>query len=362
MRAMSTDAATAVRANAARRERLRHFDHFRAVTILLVVASHCYVWWSRDTIAEIAVANMITGATALFVFISGFFFHYAFHRDFDYRSFMRKKTVAVLVPYLVLSTALMVKEFVRNGEIWFEVEFSDRAWIDNIGAALAKYVTGSAHFVYWYVPFIMLMFVLSPVFMRFIDLRPRTQIVLTLGALAVAAVAWRPTVNINPLHSVVYLTGFYMMGILYSLNRRRVDAALGRIPAAVLWVAVGLIAVASAFAGQVGNRHKDYPWDFEGFDWMVPLKIAMIAAILATSLLFANRSSRILDRLAKTSFAIFFVHPWFIEPVKRLVPDQIRESALGVALMFVLVMAGTLVAIWVVKAVLKDRSRYIIGY
>ncbi len=359
---MQTDVQPSVRTETPRRQRLRYFDHFRAVTILLVVASHSYAGWRRDSILEISAANLITGATALFVFISGFFFHHAFHRNFHYGRFMRKKTVAVLVPYLVLSTAFMLDTLRKGGAITYDVRFSDDPWVDGVAAALAKYATGNAHYVYWYVPFIMLMFALSPVFLRFIDLKLRSQVLLVVGALTLASFVWRSRLSLNPLHSVLYFVGFYLLGILFSLHRERVERAFTRTSAAVLWTLTVLVAVASAFAGQVGNMHKENPWEYTGFDWMVPLKVAMIAAMLASAFLFAKRESRVLGHLAKTSFAIFFVHPWFIEPMKQLVPERLLGDASGAAVLFLLVLGATLATIALVKAILGDCSRYVIGY
>lgn len=363
MRGMHTDAQAPAEAGPVERERLRHFDRFRAVSILMVVAGHCYMDWQRDTIPGIVVANLVTGATALFVFISGFFFHYAFHRDFDYRRFLRKKTIGVLVPYLVMSTVITVYQRVRNGRwVGTELDRFDDPLSDRVGSLAFNLLTGATHYVYWYVPFIMLMFVLSPLFLRFIALRPGAQWSLVALALLVSAVVWRPTANLNPVHSVVYLTGFYLLGILYSLNRRRIDEALARVTLVGLWGLVGLIALGSAMAGQSGNAHKTVMWDYQGVDWMVPLKLAEIAAILATSLAFVGRGSRAIDYLARVSFAIFFVHPVLISPMTRLVPPELRDTALGAAMLFALVMAATLLTIWLAKTILKDRSRFIIGY
>lgn len=346
------------------RERLYYFDNFRGIAILLVVAGHCYWGWPRVSVPEIVVANLITGATALFAFISGFFFHHAFYRNFDYRRFMRKKSIAIAVPYLVLMSLVLVTVLVLEGEVFFPIEFSQNVWLDYPAAAVANIATGRAMIAYWYVPFIMLMFVLSPLFIRFIALRPRFQVLVVGVGLLTALVVGRPTWNINPLHSVVYLAGFYMLGILYSLNRERVDAVIARIPLAVLWGTVLLLALGSAATGQVGNLHKDLPWQASALDWMVPLKLAMIVAILATVKAFANRRIPILGYIAETSFAIFFIHPWVLLVLSVLLPDlnDLVTTPLRVALLFLAVIVSTLGIIWSAKSVLGPRSRYLIGY
>jgi peptidoglycan/LPS O-acetylase OafA/YrhL len=54
--------------------RLNYFDYFRAIAIIIIVAGHSFSLWVIDTLPEKVLANIITGGTSLFVFISGFFF------------------------------------------------------------------------------------------------------------------------------------------------------------------------------------------------------------------------------------------------------------------------------------------------
>jgi len=84
--------------------RLNYFDYLRAIAILFIVAGHSFSVWSIDTLPEKVLANIITGGTSLFVFISGFFFHHIFYKDFEYKVFIKRKIKKVLVPYIILST------------------------------------------------------------------------------------------------------------------------------------------------------------------------------------------------------------------------------------------------------------------
>lgn len=347
---------------APRRERLVHFDYFRGITILLVVASHSYGAWRRDSVPEIVAANLVTGATALFVFISGFFFHYAFHRSFDYGRFMRKKVLAVYVPYLVLTLACFATMVALRGEISFPLELPGGPWAENVEAGFINILTGRSLTAYWYVPFIMVMFLLSPLFLRFIEARPWTRVGLVLGFLVLAAFVGRPTLNLNPLHNGLYLVGFYLLGISYSMHRTRVDGWIRRVPVPVLWGGVLVVALGSGLAGQVGNLHKTFPWEASPLDWMVPLKLVTIAALLATCLAIAQLSLGALTYLAECSFALFFIHPWLILPVGSVLPASIADDATGAVVGFVVILAVSLAAIQVVKRVLGDRSRWVIGY
>ncbi len=63
--------------------RINYFDYFRGIAILLIVAGHCLAPWYINTMPEMVIANLIKGGTALFVFISGFFFITYFILNFN---------------------------------------------------------------------------------------------------------------------------------------------------------------------------------------------------------------------------------------------------------------------------------------
>jgi len=69
---------------------LRSFEYFRAVAIVLIVIGHTYdiSGWQIDSFGDRVLANLISGGTSLFVFISGFLFHHVFYPKFVYRKLM----------------------------------------------------------------------------------------------------------------------------------------------------------------------------------------------------------------------------------------------------------------------------------
>ncbi|MCT4372267.1 acyltransferase [Yangia mangrovi] len=264
--------------------RLQYFDYFRGVTILFVVAGHCYNNWRPAGFLEVSVANFITGATAIFVFISGFFFHFAFYKRFNYRNFMYAKFRNVALPYLVLTTVSAAGFIFAYGEIPFPIVFSEDQFLNNAISYVANVFTGRSWTAYWYVPFIMLVFAMSPLFIWFISLRLSIKLALTAFCLLMALFVHRPTLNLNPAHSVLYLMGFYMIGILFSEYRISLEEFLKS--TTIFWCVIAVVCAAlTAYLGQIGNSHKMTPWAWQGIDLMVPLKLVSIPAMLG---LFLN--------------------------------------------------------------------------
>jgi len=72
------------------RNHLQSLVYFRGIAIVLIVAGHCYSisGWHIGTTGDRFLANLISGSTTLFVFISGFLFHHVFYPKFQYGKFM----------------------------------------------------------------------------------------------------------------------------------------------------------------------------------------------------------------------------------------------------------------------------------
>ena len=207
--------------------RLVSFDYFRGVAILFIVAGHSFGAWPVDTFSEKVLANIVYSGTALFVFISGFFFHHIFYKDFNMKIFMSKKTKNVLIPYLILSTlgflyfALSSKSFPFVERL---ISTDISSWMDYLLLYVSYLWTGRIMYAYWYIPFIMVMFLLSPLFISYIRLSLAARLTLMVVLLLFSAFfVHRPILNMSPIHSVIYYIPIYLLGINCSINREQFD-------------------------------------------------------------------------------------------------------------------------------------------
>ncbi len=202
--------------------RLNYFDYFRAIAILLIVASHSYDAWHIDTIPEKIIANLISGGTGLFVFISGFFFHHIFLPKFRYREFLIKKTKNVLLPYIILSSIGFLVIVIRLGRPHPALAGD----LSSFGSSLTWYLkflwTGRILTAYWYIPFIMIIFGLSPIFIKYINASRKMQIFIFLLLFAISGLVHRPNFNLSPIHSLVYFVPMYLLGMFFSINRESI--------------------------------------------------------------------------------------------------------------------------------------------
>lgn len=339
------------------RARLVYLDRFRALAILLIILGHCYNNWRPEGALAGLLVNTVTGGTALFVFISGVFFHHVFAERFELSRFLARKARQVLLPYLAMSMLALLTLVLRDGWIPFPLDIGLGGPSLSLVNAVLNLLTGQTMTAYWFVPFIFAIFVLSPVFLAFADLDLRRQLALLGAAVLLSMVAHRSTLNLNPASSVIYFAPFYLLGILYSQHRARAEEALAENLPLLVLTAVTLALLMVGF-GQWGNAHKATIWQWAGLDLMVLQKVAMIGAMIGLLLRWEEIDLPVLGFLAEISFALFFLHPWAIALWKEIGFRGWEHGLAGTLLLFVLVVLTSVAAALTARAMLGHRSRF----
>jgi len=366
-----------VAAQAKTREHVDYIEYFRAIAILLIICGHTYaVSWTHfvdeDPQMRVTWLNvipaLITGGTAYFVFISGFLYRQVFHGRTSYGEFMRKKALYVGLPYLVLATPLAFAEIwlgpfyvtaVKEG-----VAYPHSTFVDFI----VLLSTGRMVTAYWYIPFIFLVFLASPLFDRFIELSRAWRTTVFAAAILTALWIVRPIENLNPVQCFFYFANFYMFGILFCEYRKPIMDLVTR--PLVLAVLAGLIlAVASVqamvmhFPGNLERLPGD-GWGFVGFDAMLVQKYIGILFFCGLLTHVAGWMKRPLSFVAEHSFGLFFIHGVVIAVLMRLpapLSPHIGEPMADLAVYSGVVIALSLAIVMITKYVTGKYSRYIIG-
>ncbi len=302
----------------------------------------------------------------MFVFISGFFFHFIFYKNFNFFSFIKKKSLNVFLPYLILSIAFLFLKYLVKHEIPFPFTLSGNTTEDDILSFFTNLVTGRSLTAYWYIPFIMLIFYASPLFIAFIKIPIVSQVLITLILFIVSMFIHRPFLNINVFHSILYFLPFYQLGILYSEKKEIIDSKITK--RSVLFILAGLVvlsALTMSILGQSGNLHNDIVWKWTGLDYMIIHKIFLIGFMLSLTKQLEKYNLPSLKKVAQISFPIFFVHSWVLSFIHQLDIFNLYKninSFWEVTLLFILVFSSSFTAAIITKRILKERSLYIIGW
>ncbi len=331
----------------------------RAIAIVFVVFSHADVLGvlTFDTLPELVVWNILSGATTMFVFISGYLFHHAFVSRFSFVPFITKKLKNLFVPYVVLSVVAVA---IGCSDVVMENFEGDLGMLQ-----MSAYMLGSGHatIAYWFIPFAITLFAMSPLHVKFVGLRIRTQLILVGGLFVVAALIHRPEANLGAVQNLLYYSPTYLLGMMCSQHRAAAEPLLARLTWPLL-AAVLVLATLQSLSGVQGNYFKPM-FVFGGIDLML-LQTVCLCLFLTTFLRrFETRRSKTIDLLADTSFAIFFLHPIVLELMLRspLVPaEPVDESWARFVVLSALCLAICAVAAWWAKRVFGAQSRYVTGY
>ncbi|MGL5359473.1 MAG: acyltransferase family protein [Shewanella sp.] len=338
------------------------FTYMRGIAIILIVLGHSI--YNSGEGFPLLLENLLRGGTALFVFISGYFFHRIFYQDFNYKKFMTNKVQNVLYPFFIVSLVGLACLCLR----WVFME--DQSLSQVLLSIFYTVRNGYILYPHWYIPFIMAVFLCSPVFLWYIRCSANTRWALLVLSCIVAVLLHRPIGNINVIHSLVYYLPFYLMGILYSQDERLITRYGGVLSGVALLVLVVSLLEQTYVVQHVGNYHKA-PFEFNGIDWQFVQKLCLCVLTLNVCEWLAGRSRLPwLIETAEMSFAIFFLHPLFDMLFNttatvlrfRFPPGSMLTSILFSFAIFVFLMLGSVFTARLIKKYLGQRSRTYIGW
>lgn len=343
---------------------INSINYFRGLAIIIIVLGHSFdlAQWNISSNFEMFIHALSLNGTVYFVFISGFLYYHIFYHRFNYKKFMLKKMQYVLLPYVLISLIpILLVVFSGNGN-------SDHLPMilknNSLLAIIWYFVTGKIILAYWYIPMAMLLFAFSPLVNLIIKSNKTIEVFLLL--LPISLIVHRPLDNLNALHSLIYFFPVYILGVWSSINNQAIYKYLRgnikKIGIVVLIILLGLIQV-SIFQ-QTGNFHKNF-WSITVPDVNLIQKILLCFLFMSILDKYENTNFRLVNKIAETSFAIYFIHPFVVQSLLNIL-SRFNISYQGD--FFTLILATFLITItsmtiaFSIKAVLKKNSRYLIGW
>ncbi len=347
-----------------RKRFLGNIHSFRAIAIIFVVAGHC-VWFlplATGSSALRILTVLFSDGAVLFVFVSGFLFQYL-HRNFRYDTYLKKKLSHVILPYLLVSAPAVFFAVYRHDpamqypQLAGHSLFYDIAWF---------YIKGGAHmdFPLWFVPMIALYFLAAPAFSYVIKHPFLYWAILPL--FVVSALLHRPQFpNLDTLHVALYLLPAYLLGMWSCRSEHTTLEFLQNRPATVYALLLLCWLMPFALDPHVGNHEESGYFTFETgwIDWLFVQK-ALLAVLLTVALKqWPEVWHRRLSPLADTSFAVFFLHGYWLRLANHVLTRYPLQGGLLASLAFAALIYGlSHGSALVVKAAAPRWSRYLIGY
>lgn len=347
------------------REYLAYIDGFRAVAIVIVVLPHCYdLAFARRPLGDAThvIINLMSGSTALFVFISGLLFHHVNKGRFEFPRFLATKLKSVFlpsVPWILLWAAMALA--LRPGEIWSTLEIAEPStWPARVSGAISYALSWSP---LWYMPFIAILFAFAPLLDWFSRLGTPARIGWLAAALALGMAVNRPPDNIDKLQDAVYFLFYFLMGIAASVHRERFNAVCRdwRVIAGAT-VFMGGAAVWQHVYGLPGH-HMAPPFEYHGLNVHYLQKIAQIVLVMGLFVRWPGLVGKRTQHVAKASFGIFFAHGCWVlllehSPLYGLV---MPFDALSLAILGGFVFMLSLATVDLAHRRLGRHARYLVG-
>lgn len=332
---------------------------FRAIAIVLVVYSHTDILGALtpDTLPEMVIWNILSGATTLFVFISGFLFDHVFLKKFKFGPFFAKKFINLFVPYIPATFIALALGCAYLPVQYFQGDFRE------LTISAYMLATGHASLAYWYIPFAITLFAMAPLHVKFAALNVRWQLAIVGVMLVIALLIHRPFLNLGPIHNLIYYTPVYFIGMMCSQHRNAVYPLVERFLWPLLGAVIGL-ATLSALLGHAGN-YGNTLFTFAGIDLMLAQKLCLCLFMMGFLRRCENQRSPAIDFLSEASFGIFFLHPIIMQLLlysPLAAPFAGQESWYRYALLSTLCLLICAAIAWAGRRMLGQQSRLVTGY
>lgn len=294
-----------------RRRFLREVHYLRAVAIVSIVANHIWhlppsdgpvdwrLLWPMDLVNQ----TLFHGGSIYFVFISGLLFHHLQAGRFEARAYYRAKLLNVILPYLVFTAIAMLVgqappvDLAGTGSA---AEVAQRY----LGSYAQHVLYGSAQEQFWYLPFIAVVFLVSPLLLR---LPHRWFGRIAAVALLLPLLGTRTGSELTA-GQFLYFLPIYIAGMFFSLNYAAAMAAIER---RIGWLSGIAGASTAALLGlYVANVVPPGHWVSErSIEAMQYLQKAAVGAVLLHYFRHASGwHMQLADALSRHSFPIFFAH------------------------------------------------------
>lgn len=325
--------------------------YFRAFAIINIVLVHTliipqsYRDSTKHSVLWTAREMLFHDSTIYFIFISGFLFHYLSY-SFKAEKYYRNKLKNVISPYI----------------FWSIVVYSVKCYLEASTFSLAvlkhQLITGTALTHYWYIPFISLVFLISPLLLK-INRKSLTVICLVTSFLPLLGTR---TGTLLTLGQYMYFLPIYMVGIVCSIHY---DSILNICRKNNLILMFILIITSVSLQYILHNKiYLKYGQInlIESIFYLQKMSATFLIILLFN--LIKNKHT-IPDLIANFSFGLYFTHTIFheisilkylIDMTQKHIPITITVIIYAVFSMFL-----TLGILYILKRILGQHSRMIIG-
>lgn len=347
---------------------LGYLHSFRGFAILNIVIIHAFVAASigankLDFSNWLLLTNEVLfhDSTLYFAVISGILFS-AVLRPRGYVKFFKSKAVNVVLPYLVLTIILTLFSFnwgAAEGVFASIAAFFQKVVID--------FIYGKAQPVYWYLPVLFFLFLITPLVDYLIHHQRVGRIFLIIILLAPLAIS-RVQMAFDYILSwqtMVYFTGGYAFGMFLGTDINKKMDWLNK--NFLLLLIIGLVSSACLFYFYINEIDKMGIVSLKETAFYVQ-KLALTCLFILVFKKVEEKEIKWLNRLAEDSFSIYFLHAIFLfgfiplyKPLLELNGIYPFNVIIGGLVMTAISISISMLIVWIFRKSFGKKSRMIVG-
>jgi peptidoglycan/LPS O-acetylase OafA/YrhL len=338
---------------------------FRGLSIIIIVFSHCYYCFvsafgqNKGILAKV-FQSLVTGGSSFFVFVSGFLFLTLYKSNSGYYTFIIKKIKHVYWPFFVFISFDIIYILFRVIQQYFLPYLKSRIYSDDLCNFdfTSRYLLGNSFItsgILWYVPFIMFVFLLSPVFLFYSRLRANIRFIIFFISVLVSLFLFRssPRDLLSLIQNLVYFLPFYFLGILASQYESILYSRNNKVVLFILSLLSILLVVIKVILEN---------------NFVINVDILLFQKLLFCILIILylkNVQCKILEVFANNSFGIYFVHPIILYIVGYLTSlfhvTYRSNSFLIYGCVASVILFLSLIVVLILKRLFGTSSRYFLG-
>jgi peptidoglycan/LPS O-acetylase OafA/YrhL len=333
-----------------KKEFIGYIHHFRGLAILFVVACHLLMAWPADSPTEKFLNVLWGNGTVLFVFIAGYLFQHL-SRKFEYRDYLRKKLQNVLLPYLIVSTPIIVYRLMTHDYPGYITDLQPAFASWPAWEKVAYFLGCGAHLQpLWFVPMIALFYLAAPLFI-YIDRHPKLYYLLIVFCAVSYFVEREPFSNIPKMF--VHFFSVYTFGMFLSRYK------LQYLEFAKKWyVLISVLTIGAFAADLIYYSTLNNPLNYLH-------KMLFCCFFIYWLWRLERYVPPFFNLLADLSFGLFFLHYYTLLIVKAVYEKLAHHAIPGTLLYWtadlLLVLFGSIIVIQAIKRLFPKKSRYLIG-
>lgn len=323
--------------------------YFRGFAISAIVIGHIAMFYFQNI-----TDAFFTCDTIYFLFISGYLCQYLAPKNRNTLVYYKKKIQNVIFPYIVCSLATLAFIYVYGSRIAL---YSEKLTLDVLPTI---FIRGIAQTSYWYIPFIIIIFIVSPLLMR-LNSKFFISVMLAFGVLNIIFPQRGTLDRLWP--DFFYLYTFFTFSYIFGMAYCRYKEQYYKFFRAGFFVFLAgglLVAVALLWPNLLGLTfvHKSLLMNIQ--------KLLFTACVIVLlSHLKKGIIASALAALGRYSFALYFIHLFFASDYV-IIGDYIIAktgafSWIFLIMMMFIILFTLLLLVVLLKKSLGRFSRYMIG-